>query len=401
MDRSRTLALALLSGLALAPLPRGAQEAPPDPVGPESLTLDGESVRVPFALAASRPVPVVEARLDGRGPYRFFLDTGASVCVLDESLARELGLASLGTTEVGDPSGSARIKAEEVRVGELVLGGLVARGLPAVAFDRSALDRGDGVRGVLGLPLFTRHLVTLDYPAGALVVRPGALDPAAPHVVPFRIEGVPHVVLELDGTLLEATVDSGSPSGFSLPRAVAEAHAFREPLIAIGRARTVNSSFDVLAGRLQGAVSLAGHRFDDPWVVANELFDHVNLGYEVLRHFALTIDLAQRRMAFERAGEGPLAVARPAPAGPAPRARRLGAQLAPEPAGLRVVQVDPATEAERRGLRAGDLLVRLDGRDLAGRGHEPLGTALAGEAPVALSLEREGALVDVVLFPRE
>ena len=304
----------------------GRQLDPADPVGPDTIELATETVRVPFELARSRPVPVVEASLNGRGPFRFFLDTGASGCVLDSRLMAELGLVSQGKTEVGDPSRNQPLQADVLRIEELVLGGLRARGLPAVAFDRSSLDRGDGVRGILGLSLFTRHLLTLDYGEKAVLVRAGALERDAPHVVPFELEGVPRVLIDVDGALLEATIDSGSPSGITLPHAFAQEHTFLEPLAVIARGRTVNSEFEVRGGRLDGDVSLAGHVFADPFVQTNELFDHVNLGYEVLRHFALTIDLAQKLASFERRGEGALEVARPAPAVPAPAgpARRDG-----------------------------------------------------------------------------
>jgi hypothetical protein len=204
----------------------GPQLEPADPVGPDEVELAAEAVRVPFELARSRPVPVVEASLNGRGPFRFFLDTGASGCVLDTRLMSELGLASQGKTQVGDPSRNEPLEADVLRIEELALGGMRARGLPAVAFDRASLERGDGVRGVLGLSLFTRHLLTLDYGEGLVLVRAGALERDAPHVVPFELEGVPRVLIDVDGVLhdrqrlvLRHHAAAGLRGGAQVPRA--------------------------------------------------------------------------------------------------------------------------------------------------------------------------------------
>lgn len=386
---------------------RQAADGPAELVAPESTTLATPLVRVPFRLARSRPVPVVEATVEGRGPYRFFLDTGASACVFDTAFVRELGLEHRGTTEIGDPSDNARIPAERAWVEELVLGGLTLRGVEVVAFDRSSLGGGEDIKGVLGLPLFMRVLFTLDYAAGEVRLRQGELEPDQPHVVPFELEILPRLYVDVDGTILWTTIDSGSPAGITLPQGFAAGLDFLEPLALIGSGRTVNSEFSINGGRLEGTVRLAGHELVDPYVTSTDLLEHVNLGYGVLRHFALTIDLGRRLMAFERVeGEGPIRIEPagagtpvPASAGPGER-RRLGAQLAVEPDGLRVALVVPGSEAERAGLRADDRIVRLNGEELAGRGHEPLGAALSGGEPIAIGVLRAGEPLELVLFAR-
>lgn len=392
---------------------RQAAGGPQDLVPPESATLATPLVRVPFRLAKSRPVPVVEAMVEGRGPYRFFLDTGASVCVFDTAFVEELGLEHRGTTEIGDPSDSARIPAQRAWVNELVLGGLTARGIEVVAFDRSSFTGGEDIKGVLGLPLFMRLLFTLDYAGEEVRLREGALEPDQPHVVPFELEILPRLYVDVGGTILWTTIDSGSPAGLTLPHSFAAGLAFLEPLALVGRGRTVNSEFSIHGGRLDGTVRLAGHELVDPYVTTTDLLEHVNLGYGVLRHFALTIDMARHLIAFERVeGEGALRIepesaASPVAAGSGKAAgaskgerRRLGAQLAAEPDGLRVAMVVPGSEAERAGLQADDRIVRLNGEELAGRGPEPLGAALFGGEPIAIGVLRAGEALEIVLFPR-
>src|SRR5260221_14475239 len=46
-----------------------------------------------FSLASpERPLLLIPVEVNGKGPYRFVLDTGASMTVLSAELARELGV---------------------------------------------------------------------------------------------------------------------------------------------------------------------------------------------------------------------------------------------------------------------------------------------------------------------
>ena len=382
-------------------------------VGAEHVELPEGGVRIPFELSSVRPVPVVKASINGKGPFAFFLDTGASVCVLDSSLVRELELPIAGTTEIGDPSDNARLQADQVVLEELVIGGITYGSLPAVAFDRSSFGGSESIRGVLGLPLFLEHVFTLDYVGQEVHVHDVALSKDDPHVVEMQLDPLPKVYLEVAGTILTTTIDSGSPAGFSLPLAVTEGLAFREPLTVVGRARTVNSTFDLHAGRLDGKVRLAGHDYEDPPVDANDILPHVNIGYGVLRSYALTFDLERRLLRFDRKSDAPLEGLKPrarAASGPAREGsqkreqdqkggrRSLGVELAAgSGSSVRVVRVVAGSEAERSGLLAGDEIVSVNGARLSGRG-EALGAALVGKDPVRVGVRRGDETLEIVLF---
>jgi S1-C subfamily serine protease len=82
---------------------------------------------------------------------------------------------------------------------------------------------------------------------------------------------------------------------------------------------------------------------------------------------------------------------------PAPLGERLG-----RTAGLEVVQLLEGSPAAAAGVRAGDLIVSLDGRPIAGVGD--LQRALVGDRvgrPVEVTLERDGTLAEVALTPAE
>jgi S1-C subfamily serine protease len=85
--------------------------------------------------------------------------------------------------------------------------------------------------------------------------------------------------------------------------------------------------------------------------------------------------------------------------------RRLPAQLAEQlgrPAGLEVVQLLDGSPAAAAGVRAGDLLVSLDGRPITGVGdlQRSLVGDLVGRA-VEVTLERDGVLAELAITPTE
>ncbi len=85
--------------------------------------------------------------------------------------------------------------------------------------------------------------------------------------------------------------------------------------------------------------------------------------------------------------------------------RRLSSELAERlgrSSGLAVVQLLDGSPAATAGVRAGDVIVALDGRPIAGVGD--LQRSLVGDLvdrPIEVTLERDGALADIAITPIE
>jgi S1-C subfamily serine protease len=86
---------------------------------------------------------------------------------------------------------------------------------------------------------------------------------------------------------------------------------------------------------------------------------------------------------------------------PAPLPRPLAARLGRE-SGLRVAQVEPRSPAERAGLRAGDLVLSVDRQPVDdAQSVQRLMLADAIGRPLAVTVYRNGAMVDVIAEPEE
>jgi len=282
---------------------RAADDGPP--VRPaHTLLAAGDTAAVPLDLRMGQPI--VDVMLNGQGPYRMFLDTGAGTTVLDSTLAAELGLKSRGKTRIGDPADPQAIEADQVMLDTLRLGNASFTGVPAVTWDRAALRPGpDHPVGVVGLPVFYELLESIDFPAATLRLTRGDLPKAdGRDVVAYEmLGGVPLVPIDVAGQSMQAHLDTGSPGLLSIPEKDSARVHFAGPLHVVARGRTVNSEVTFRGAPLDGSFRVGGATFDRPLVVLNDRLPTANVGSRALRDCVLTLDAAHRRMRIQRTRE--------------------------------------------------------------------------------------------------
>ena len=125
---------------------------------------------VRFTLAhPEKPLVLVPARVNGRGPFQFALDTGASRTVIAPDLARSLGITSVAD----DPltAGGGRVASSLGWVDVLAVGTARVEHLTvAVADFLVMLSDAIGTRldGIVGYNFLREFTVTIDYPAETL-----------------------------------------------------------------------------------------------------------------------------------------------------------------------------------------------------------------------------------------
>lgn len=131
--------------------------------GAPSETAPGE---VNFKLAGPNEAAlVVPVKINGKGPYDFVLDTGATFTCVDRPLAEELKLPDwsgpLGTVVVTGGEGQMGF----VKIDTLEVGGTArASELVACKLDLSRMQPpGFGIKGLVGLNFLKSYRVTIDF----------------------------------------------------------------------------------------------------------------------------------------------------------------------------------------------------------------------------------------------
>ncbi|HEV2852605.1 MAG TPA: retropepsin-like aspartic protease [Thermoanaerobaculia bacterium] len=282
-----------------AQVPMRRQGPPPKPFDRSEMT--GASSELPM-LAGDEIV--VEVRVDGKGPYRFLLDTGAAGGGrVSKSLAGSLGLQTVGQAIGGDPTGQNRQTVDIVEVGSLAIGEAVLSGvkLGVRDFPKGPAGAEPGYDGILGIGLFQELLLTLDYPRQRVRIEKGELPPAdGKEILEYEDpRGVPQIHLKIGDQDVAADVDSGNQKGeLVLPASyLGKVPLEKEPVV-VGRGRTGSNEFEIKQAPLKGAVRVGGQAIEHPLVDFVEGFPHGNLGQRFLRRFAVTIDQKNHRIRF-------------------------------------------------------------------------------------------------------
>jgi predicted aspartyl protease len=166
--------LALLLSFLL-PAPAWAQNGPPadaPPAAPEQVfikpaTIDN-SLEVTGEAVAAKEVNFrmqVGVLVDKKGPYRFFVDSGADRSVIGYSLAQRLGLPA-GPDVILHSTGSAQ-QTHTVHIGTLQVGTSTIHDISAPALPERFL----GGDGMLGIDALIDQRLTIDFDRKSVVVQ--------------------------------------------------------------------------------------------------------------------------------------------------------------------------------------------------------------------------------------
>jgi predicted aspartyl protease len=234
--------------------------------------------------------PYVMVMVNGRGPFRFVVDTGTGgQALITPELAGQLDLPLAGRVRLTDPSGQGLKDVPVVLVRSLQVAGVEFTGVRAI---RHSLPDEDGsCQGLLGFTLFSDYLLTLDYPRRRLALSNGTLEMGGKgSVLAFRMpDGVPIVTLSIDGLRIEAQLDSGG-DGLSLPQELASRLKFAVDPVVFANGQSFSTSFQLKEAKLASTVYLGRYGFPKPFVEINSAFPLANFGACPMQNFALTFD---------------------------------------------------------------------------------------------------------------
>jgi len=134
------------------------------PLEKPSARLAAGPITVPFEYVSNEIM--VRAKANGDHDLRFIVDTGATQCILDKSVATKIGAASLGVgSGLSMTTGSGSIQTEAVLMKKLSVGELDIENVPFAVADLNSFGNISGERpaGLIGANVLKRYLITVDY----------------------------------------------------------------------------------------------------------------------------------------------------------------------------------------------------------------------------------------------
>jgi hypothetical protein len=359
--------------------PRAVEDAAFAPPAPPR---DASLARVTTVPILARS-PLIAVRIDGGPPLRFGVDTGGQN-LITAAAARRLGLRLAGGASAGGVGagvvGLRFATARSVRIGAAEM-----RHQPFIVLDIPGFP----ADGLVGYELLARFAARFDFRRRTFSLAPSAARLGSGGVaVPIAFdEKQPQISGAIDGLPATMTIDTGSDGSIDVNTPFVRAHR----LIGRYRARVAGIAFGGVGGTVRAAyaraatVMLGGARVHRVLLRLSDARGGVsvnpsiaaNVGDDVLRRFVVVFDY--------RAG-----VMRLLPGGDPAEERwteRSGLRLTASGEHLVVADVLTATPAAAGGVRAGAVLVALDGRPVSARDKAAVAARLHGRSgtPVRLT----------------
>lgn len=154
------------------------------------------------AKTVAHTMMLTQVYLNGHGPFRMMVDTGAAASAVRPEIAARIGLEALYRVEQVTASGPSWVAAGSASIR---VGGAVDEGVELL-FSPNAQQ---GADGVLGQSWLDRHSYLLDF-RRRLVVLDGAAPAEGVRLELAELEGRPCVTASVDGATSQLVLDSGA-----------------------------------------------------------------------------------------------------------------------------------------------------------------------------------------------
>jgi aspartyl protease len=303
----RALAVLGLIGAALAGIGLGRspfRSAPP-----------GEHVLHEITFDFATRQPIVPVRVNGAAPVPFVVDTGASVHVVDSTVAPPS--AAQGDRVAMSGGGEASVPVRFAAPLTFETGGVVWNAQRAAIASLGYPDR-KHFGGLIGAPILMRYVVRFDFPRRRLqLIEPGTYAaPSGAERVPFELqEDLPIVRATVDvGTgplAARLLVDTGASQFVDLNRPFVESNRLLDAVqdaAPIERPAALGGGAPFLYGTAR-RVMLGVLVFDRPRVGFSRAQTGSSsrterdgiIGNDLLRQFVVTVDYRRRVLVLETA----------------------------------------------------------------------------------------------------
>jgi hypothetical protein len=331
------------------------------PRTPDDATITGESTTVPITYDGD---VIVEAKLNGQGPFAFILDTGGHD-ILTPQAAKALGLATAGAGVSGG-AGEGTLTEQYTRVDRMQIGAATLRDQSffVIPLQFDTVERGAKapLAGILGLELFERFAVELDYRAQTLALRSLATS-AAGHGIEVPItftDDQPIFRARINGIDGDNGLDTGNSGSLVVQGRWAQANGLagrmRKGLLtagfgAGGISKNWASRVDLEVAGVAFPGTIARYAEDRKGAFSSRT-EAGNVGNEIYENFRLTFDYRRGLVWFD-----PVPGAQPM----RPVFPRAGLSVYKEAAdAFTVATVLPGSPAAKAGIVTGDRIIAVN-----------------------------------------
>jgi predicted aspartyl protease len=362
------LEVSALTSVKLGPARPLANYAMPTTPPSGAMILGGAaSTTVPFRLLNNHVY--VEARVNGKGPYTFIVDTGGHT-LLSPRLVREAGLKAVGravTSGAGEGHDTTGfVHFDEIAIGDVRLNDEM--GLATPIYDPSV--EGIAVDGMVGFELIRRLVTTIDYERKTITFTdPAAFRPrpALGLATPFVFyDHLPNVTGAVAGLPARFDIDTGSRSEVDFTSRFVAANRLRDRFAKGASAVTgwgvggPARSYVVRLTSLKlgpvevehvaaGLSEAKGGSFSDP------NYDG-NIGSALLKRFVVTFDYDHQVIYLRRIQPTPPDIG---------TFDRSGLWINAKDGGYAVTDVASGSAGAAAGMAVGDVIVAIDGQAAA------------------------------------
>lgn len=284
----------VLLAIALSGMGRAhASAARQDACGLTDIPEAEVAMRIPFEVVDGRIY--VQARINGQGPMRFGVDTGASgVARADASLVASLGLAVKGQSTTSDGVQTAEV--DMTHLDSVQLGNLTRRNLDVITRDYgSHMSPGAAFSGIIAREFFSDGLLVIDYPDRTLSFsRTRSLSPAQKNVLSY--ERAFRIPVSIGGLKTEGNLDTGANVTFVLPRSLYE-KVTAGRLERAGRSRLTNGVIEAGRAMVPGPFRVGSATLSDVEVRVSDDYPELLVGARALEGLVLMIDQRSKSVA--------------------------------------------------------------------------------------------------------
>jgi hypothetical protein len=244
---------------------------------------------------------------------------------------------------------------------------------------------GDNVDGILGFNAFGKNYLTFDLKRRTLVVGSRAQQLPQAFWLPYALNHhLPTIELRIDGRRLPTLIDSGDDA-FGWEGTSQELHGLLFDSTPVDASIVYNGQTGATRTRVttvDGTLQLGPVYVRRPAVAINESLPLPDIGVDVIEQFVVEFDRIHHRVAFEPSFRGRQFTV--------PGELTCGMSISFSQPTRAVKDVLPGMAPARAGIRRGDVVARIDGRDARRVSYRQWDELLRSGSPIQIAWVNRG-----------